>query len=805
MEYIGEHLLFGKLGHLFVILAFVASILSALSYFFASKEASLEKGWKSIARTAFGIHAFSVLGIVVVMFYLIYNHYFEYFYVWEHSSKTLPFRYILACFWEGQEGSFLLWIFWHVVLSIFIMRKGKYWEAPVMTTISLVQVFLTSMLLGIYVLDYKIGSNPFILLREHPEMSKMPFVSIADYLSKLDGRGLNPLLQNYWMVIHPPTLFLGFASTLIPFAYAIAGLWKGKYSEWTKPALPWTFFGVMILGTGVLMGGAWAYESLSFGGFWAWDPVENASLVPWLTFVGAAHVMLINKKNGQSVITVLLLTIITFILILYSTFLTRSGILGDTSVHAFTDLGLSGQLLLYMIFFVVLSIILLAINWKKLPGSGQEESIYSREFWMFIGALVLLVACFQITFTTSIPVINKLFGTKLAPPIDVKAHYNAWQLPFAVILSLLIAVTQYFKWKITNPSDFIKKIRLPFVLSLCIAALVAWGLKMYQAHYLALLFASVFAIVANANYILFVIKGKASHWGASIAHVGFGFILLGILISTSQSITISKNLSGFNLGKDFPNNENIMLVKGDTLPMGGYLVSYTGKNQIGVNIYYDIDYYKQEPGTGKLTKQFTLKPLIQTNPRMGNVSEPDTRHYLDKDIYTHITYANLDDLPGEHQHDEDKYKKPVTKTVSVGDTIFTSNSLIVVKGINKHVNPSALGELANTDIAISAVLKIIDINKKEYVAEPIMAIKGNMIYSKEAIVEDLGLKLIFEKINPENGKLQLVIAEKKSNAKEFIIMKAIVFPYINLLWMGAILLIIGTLLAIRKRLQKTNI
>jgi cytochrome c-type biogenesis protein CcmF len=193
------------------------------------------------------------------------------------------------------------------------------------------------MLLGVFIFDYRIGSNPFLLLREHPEFSNLPFVKIPTYLQNLDGRGLNPLLQNYWMTIHPPTLFLGFASTLIPFAYAIAGLWKKRYAAWLKPAIPWTFFGVMILGTGILMGGAWAYESLSFGGFWAWDPVENASLVPWLTFVGGAHVMLVARARNHSIGAAAILNIATFILILYSTFLTRSGILGDTSVHAFTD------------------------------------------------------------------------------------------------------------------------------------------------------------------------------------------------------------------------------------------------------------------------------------------------------------------------------------------------------------------------------------------------------------------------------------------------------------------------------------
>jgi cytochrome c-type biogenesis protein CcmF len=211
------------------------------------------------------------------------------------------------------------------------------------------------------------------------------------------------------MTIHPPILFLGFASTLVPFAFAVAGLWKKQHSEWVTPALPWTYFGVMILGTGILMGGAWAYESLSFGGFWAWDPVENASLVPWLVMVGGAHVMLIYKSRKQSLFSAYILIILTFILILYSTFLTRSGILGNTSVHAFTDLGMSGQLLVYLLFYVVAASILLATNYKAINTETVEDNSTSREFWMFIGALVLLVSSFQITFTTSIPVINKIF------------------------------------------------------------------------------------------------------------------------------------------------------------------------------------------------------------------------------------------------------------------------------------------------------------------------------------------------------------------------------------------------------------
>ena len=152
-----------------------------------------------------------------------------------------------------------------------------------------------------------------------------PIFQRADYLSipqMQDGQSLNALLQNYWMVIHPPVLFLGFSSTLIPFAFAVTGLWKKDYGSWTKTALPWTLFSCCVLGTGIMMGAAWAYESLTFGGYWAWDPVENASLVPWLVLVAGLHTQVVYNSTGHSLRTTYLFLILGFTLILYSTFLT---------------------------------------------------------------------------------------------------------------------------------------------------------------------------------------------------------------------------------------------------------------------------------------------------------------------------------------------------------------------------------------------------------------------------------------------------------------------------------------------------
>ncbi len=804
MEYIGEHLGIGKVGNVFVILSFVFALLASLSYFFAAKDNDDSASWKKIARISFRLHSLSVMGIVGTLFVMLMNHYFEYEYVWHHSNRIMPMRYIMSCFWEGQEGSFLLWTFWHVVLGLILQRTAKNFEAPVMSVISLVQVFLASMLLGITIGEYHLGSNPFtVLLREHPEYSKIPLFSDANYLSNpaFDGRGLNPLLQNYWMTIHPPTLFLGFALTVVPFAYAIAGLWKKQFNEWLKPALPWTYAGVTVLGIGILMGGAWAYEALSFGGFWAWDPVENASLVPWLVLVGAAHLMLINRNKGQSLFTAFFLAILSFLLILYSTYLTRSGILGETSVHSFPTAGMAGQLLVYMFCFVLLGFVLLIVRWKHFPKQTQEEGIWSREFWMFVGAIVLLVSAFQISFYTSIPVWNKLFGMNKAPLKEVIKFYNNWQLPFAFVVTMLIAVGQYFKYKNTDIKEFLKKISVSFVIALALTFLMIYILDFDDRYFSILLFSSIFAAVANIDYMFRVLGGKVKKAGASIAHIGFALVLLGALISTSKKEVISQNTSGKDvaqLGKSYSNNDNILLTQGDTLKMGKYLVTYVRKRHEGINIYFDVDYLTQAEN-GNLVKEFSLAPLLQTNPRMGNVAEPDTRHFLTYDVYTHITFADMEMLK-DKKETADEYAQAKNHTIKKGDTLFSSNAIIIFDSLSVNVDKSKY-QLKEGDIAVEAHFQVLDIQKK-YKANPIYVIRDNSIQPIESRVDELGLKFMFWQINPEDGKIQISLQEKKSNVRDFIVMQAMIFPYINILWIGCIIMAIGTVLAILERIRK---
>lgn len=806
MEYIGEHLWIGKVGNVFVVLSFVFALLASISYFFAARENNEMLSWKRIARISFQLHGIAVFGIVATLFFMLQNHYFEYEYIWHHSNKEMPMRYILSCFWEGQEGSFLLWTFWHVLLGFILQRTSKKWEAPVMAIISIVQAFLASMILGVFVFEHRIGSNPFtILLREHPDFANIPLFNNPNYLEKLDGRGLNPLLQNYWMTIHPPTLFLGFALTVIPFAYAIAGLWKKQFTEWLKPAIPWTFFGIMVLGIGVLMGGAWAYEALSFGGFWAWDPVENASLVPWLTLVGAGHVMLISRNNPQSLFITFLLSLLSFILILYSTFLTRSGILGESSVHAFTDLGMSGQLLIYLFFFLLLGIVLIAINWKHFPKQKEEEGIWSREFWMFIGAVVLLVSSFQIMFYTSMPVWNKLFNLNKAPAKDAIDFYNTWQLPFAFLITLLIAVAQYFKYKNTDIKFFIRKISLSFITSLLLSIVIAYLLSFSELFYTLLLFSSLFAVAANADYMMRILKGKVKKAGASVSHIGFALILLGALISTSKKDIISQNSSGKSiesLGEKMSNNDNILLTQGDTLPMGKYYVTYTGKRFEGINVYFDVNYFTKN-ADGTFIKEFELAPLVQTNPRMGNVAEPDTRHFLTFDVYTHVTYADLEKLKEKNAETMDEYSAAKNYTLKKGDTVYSSNAIIIFDSLSTSFDKTTYN-LEKDDIAVMAYLRVLDLTKK-HEANPVFVIRKNTIQPISSRIEELGLQFTFWKINPKEGNIEITLQEKKENVRDFIVMQAMIFPYINILWIGCIIMALGTVLAIVERIRiKSN-
>ena len=808
INYIGENLLPGQLGRLFVVITFTAALAATIAYFISAnkKDAALSNSWKRLGRVFFFIHAAAATGIVLSLFYILLNHLFEYHYAWEHSSLALPTKYILSCFWEGQEGSFLLWMIWHVVLGVVLIFRTGEWEAPVMAVIAVTQAFLGSMLLGIYIGDYKIGSNPFLLLRD---VMDAPIFARANYLEFItDGNGLNPLLQNYWMTIHPPTLFLGFAAAIVPFAFVIASLWKKDYSGWIKQALPWSLFAMMILGVGILMGGAWAYESLTFGGFWAWDPVENASLVPWLTLAAGVHGLMIYKHTGRALKLTYILFILTFVLILYSTFLTRSGILGDTSVHAFTDLGMSGQLVFFMLFYVFISAVFLLMHWSAIPSIKEEEKLASREFWLFIGALILTISAFQISFTTSIPVLNKflivfrkipllsgLLEKDLAPPVDVENHYNSIQVWIAIIIAMLSAMVQFLRYKKSDVSKFLKSLILPALIAVALSAFAIWAWKIDAPQYILLLSASIFAIAANMNYLLIVLKGKLKVGGASIAHVGFSLILIGSLVANYNQRVISINKTvDFGDAMDEKNRrENILLRKNQPVKMHDYLVTYIGDSTSGPDIFYKV-HYQRTDSEGNVREEFILKPNAQINPKMGLIANPDTRHYWTKDIYTHVT-----SVPNKEAQEESEGKFE-SDTIAIGDTFYLAKAFAVLERLVPNPT-SEKYEPRENDIAVAAKVKLFTLDEKEYEAKPIYLIRDKNAMFIEDEVEELGVTLRVERIIPEYEQIVIGVKQKELD-NDFIIMKAIIFPYINLLWLGCIVMAFGISVSMLRRMRE---
>lgn len=807
----GEHLLPGQLGQFFIILAFGSALVSFISYYFATTEdaGKLNSSWQRLGRISFFINFVSILGMGTCLFYVIYNHYFEYHYAWAYTSRSLPVYYIVSGFWNGQEGGFLLWTFWQAVLGNILIWRAKSWERSVMTVVAFSQVVLGAMVLGVEVLGTRIGSSPFLLLRNALEG---PIFSNPDYLSFIkDGQGMNPSLQNYWMIIHPPTLFLGFASMVVPFAYAVAGLWQKKYKEWVAPAIPYALFSCMILGTGVIMGSFWAYESLNFGGFWAWDPVENASIFPWITMVAAVHVLVVYKNTGHSYFTATFLVLITFVLVWYSSFLSRSGILGETSVHSFTDNGMFWQLVIGVLVFLVLSVWLLVARWKQLPITKKDEETYSREFWMFVGAVFLGLSCFHLLVVTSVPVWNDILKTKIAPPSDSIKHYNVIQSSFAFVVTILTGFTQFLKYKKTDVTRFFITTGIYLLFAALVTALIVYGTGVYKLSlvFTLVMWGAVYSVIANGKVLADAFKGKFKLAGSAVAHIGFGFLMIGALISAGTSKVISINNTGEAFSPEFAKEqnprENILVYQNQPVKMGDFLVTYTGDSISTPNIFFKVDYKKIGAG-GKVENEFVLKPKALINKGQMSAS-PDTKHYLLHDMYTHITMfypaptaltGGADGADGHDEGNDDKnYDAPVSHEVAPGDTIKYRDGYILLKSLTKETKIQNI-PLADSDVAIGANLEVVSHGNK-YEAKPVYMIKSGNVFDFARKVDDAGLKLRFSKVIPETKKVEIIVYQQPESKKKFIVMKAIQFPYINFFWAGTIIMVIGFFLSIRRR------
>ncbi len=477
-----------------------------------------DAGSLSFARRAYSFYALSILLAALVLSLLLMTRDFRVEYVFQYSGMDLPWFYQFAAFWAGQKGSFMIWLFWGTMLGLLVRRTTGRSEPAVMGIYTLTLVGLLLIL---------VRENPFVMLRQTP----------------VDGQGLNPLLQDNWMVIHPPIMFIGYAASAIPFAFAMAALWRRKYDGWAARAFPWALGGFLVLGTAILMGGYWAYKTLGWGGYWGWDPVENASFIPWLFGTVLIHGLYLERTKGRFRRANYVFTFLTYISVLYGTFLTRSGVLADFSVHSFVDLGISGWLTFLLGGFIVLGLYLIVTRWKEIPTSPTEDPFLSRGTFLVLGTITILIAAIVITAGTSAPLLTKFMASQsqVGP-----SFYNKVNLPIAMLVACLLAFVPYLTWQGTPGRVLLRKLALPlaFGLALAVAAAV-WRVR--DGFHLVFILLAAMALATNLQKTIDKYRaGGLKALGGYLTHVGVGVILLGIIASAgydqSTKVTLTQGV-----------------------------------------------------------------------------------------------------------------------------------------------------------------------------------------------------------------------------------------------------------------------
>ncbi len=756
-------------GSAFLSIALASAIVAMVCYAISIRRES--ERLLTIGRIGFHIAVVSFMCAAASLMYLIFTHQFEYSYVFSYSSRNLSTPLLFASFYAGQQGSFMLWTLMVSLIGIGVLGYSQkvHYEAPVMTVYMLVM----TMLLVILVV-------------------KSPFATIWSEGARqipADGRGMNPTLENLWITIHPPILFTGFAAMTVPFVFAVAGLIKRDYQRWISISLPWALFASMVLGFGVMLGGWWAYETLGWGGFWGWDPVENSSLIPWLVCVALVHTMLVQKRTGSDgvrqgteqrvgglVKTNFALAIGAFVLVLYSTFLTRSGVLGDTSVHSFVEPGMFiyAVLLGIIILFSAIGVGMLASRWKDLQQRSMEMRLMSRENALGLGSAVLMASAMVVLIGTSWPIIVPLFGQpKVAVPTD---FYNNTQLPIAFAIVLLNGIAMMLKWKSTEPREFFRGITVAAV----VAALGTVGLILLgvtEPVYALLGFGSLLALVVNLQVGSRVIRGNRRMVGAYVSHAGISLVMLGIIFTSRYSQT-----------------QHVVLPQGEPQNVFGYKVTYVGWEQIDLE-KKDREVLRHTITLEKGGNKFEVGPttmLSDFNNRQGAFMHPGILYTPTKDIY--VAPQSLDQVGGNPKLHLMKHTSAV---LPFDSTVSVTLMAIDMSGAARDGRQRAILQVATPDTTVM-------INADRFLDGRVLAAS---IPTTDMEVKFSDIDVV-QPISAGKSKAVLEFSSPRvtpTPVKTAISVDISVKPFISLVWVGVLIMVGGFAFAIVRRRKDSRI
>ena len=642
-----------EIGHFAIVVALVVAL--AQSILPLAGAATGNRQWMSVARpAAWAQFGFLLLSFLMLIYCFLDND-FTVKYVANHSNTYLPPWFKVSAVWGGHEGSLLLWALvlsgWTASVALFSRNMPLDMMARVLGIMGLIAIGFYSFLL--------FTSNPFQrLLPDLPPDSTLPDFAV-------DGADLNPLLQDFGLIVHPPMLYMGYVGFSVAFAFAIAGLLSGQLdSAWARWSRPWTTVAWCFLTVGIALGSWWAYYELGWGGWWFWDPVENASFMPWLSGTALIHSLAATEKRGVFKAWTVLLAIFTFSLSLLGTFLVRSGVL--TSVHAFASDPERGLFILIFLLLVVGgSLLLFAIRAQSLHAESRFQ-LLSREVFILINNLILILATLVVLVGTLFPILFDVFGLgkiSVGPP-----YFNTLFMPVAIVLMCVMGIGPLLNWKKHDPQVLLKKLPLVAVASVLLAVGFLFSLGF------SLTVVTVISVSAGFWVIGFTFKemllkmavAKAGLWagfqrlslsykGMVLAHIGLAITVVGITVVASSDV-----------------ERDVRLSAGESLTVDRYRFLFKGVQDIRGPNYTSVK--------GEIA--------IYENEKLLTVLYPEKRQYLvQRSVMTEAAihpslmrdiYVALGEPLGDGSWAVRVYYKPLMRWVWGGGVIMALGGLVAM-------------------------------------------------------------------------------------------------------------------------------
>ena len=817
----------GIIGKNLILLAFISSILAILFYYLDAKHQ--KPLYEKLAHVFFALKGVLMVVASGLLVHLIFHHQFQYYYVFNYTSLDLQSQYLAAAFYSGQEGSFMLWIVFSFFVGLGLIKwTSPVYRSPMLFFFSITQFFLLSMLLGVNVLGTTFGASPFRTLME--QMPQLPIWQVNPDFVPADGSGLNDLLRSPWIVIHPPVIFLGFAMMTIPYAFALAALWKRAYQDWIYPALPWALGANLSLLIAIFLGGYWAYETLSFGGYWAWDPVENASLVPWIVGMAGIHTMLVQRRSSSSKKASSIFAILAYVLVVYQTFLTRSGVLGEASVHSFVDLGLYNQLLAFMLTMIGMGVVLFVLRFNEMKDMHREDPILSKEFMMFLGALILFLSGLVIILGTSSPIIGRLFVEFPTPP--EMSFYNNWSIPFAILISIFSVATQYLWLKKVNTAESLAdQLLYPTLVTAIVATATIILGEVRNPIYMLYLLGVWFGVIGNGWIMIQILRKKPRMSGGTLTHVGFTIMMLGFMGAAFDRPMLDQDTYNYNqavsrgevLDKEgFPVLQPINMVelKIDEPKFidDRYWITFIGGEVTEKNRPGESEYTIKFEDTKRSGRTFFLTPVMY--PMVANSSggsmnwtvDPEIKIGAFHDLYAYVAGSSIvERITSSQSNDASEIS-----TTNIDGEI--QNRVIRVKRAGflelddykvtfqdfDFMQESEYPE--NATIAVRAILNFETISSPDstITIKPEFAIiregEENITWSPPVNLGETGIVVQFTNVNPQSEEIELRISGFKSvNEPEWVLITIEKKPFVSVVWLGTFLLMIGFSVSIVRR------